>query len=158
MRLTLEERAGWLLAGLDNPGWLRDLTAEERQVMASALAGLYKLAGVDIMREQLASYLLPALPGADGWTQRAAIAETALEFGGRLGRSKSSTTNGKAGGHVPEFERRRLLFSRWPLTWDRWVEFWRNEQEGKAPIPLLGDGMALLAAPKLASGAEGLVG
>ncbi|MHB1422188.1 MAG: hypothetical protein ACYC3I_03110 [Gemmataceae bacterium] len=60
--VDFEEHGGWLLAGLTCPSacaetWLSRLTEEKRMAFRDALAGLYKLAGVDVVREQLASQM-----------------------------------------------------------------------------------------------------
>ena len=46
--ITFEERLGGLIAELDAPGWWADLPADRRRPLESALAGLYRMAGVDI--------------------------------------------------------------------------------------------------------------
>ena len=43
--LSFEEHSGWLVAGIDDPGWLAELEPPSRDALASALAGLYKMAG-----------------------------------------------------------------------------------------------------------------
>ena len=48
--LAFEERSGQLLVVLTGPGWLPRLTPDQRGALATALAGLYKLAGVDLVR------------------------------------------------------------------------------------------------------------
>src|SRR5438132_3301335 len=63
--LAFEQRFGWLLGSLEGPGWLQHLTALHAQIFTTALAGIYKIAGVDIVREQLASLLPANIPGYD---------------------------------------------------------------------------------------------
>lgn len=53
MRLAWEEHGGRLLARVDDAAWLVRLNAAERQVLANALLGLYKLAGVSLVHEHL---------------------------------------------------------------------------------------------------------
>ena len=57
--LAFEQRFGWLLGSLQEAGWLQRLTGVHAQIFTTALAGIYKIAGVDFVREQLAA-LLPA--------------------------------------------------------------------------------------------------
>jgi len=45
--LDLEERLGVLAAGVSRPGWLENLGESERLTLADAVAGLYKLSGVE---------------------------------------------------------------------------------------------------------------
>ncbi len=56
--LAFEEQSGWLVAGLADAGWLDALDPARRAAFAAALAGLYRLAGVDLAREEIA-VLLP---------------------------------------------------------------------------------------------------
>src|SRR5207302_558350 len=55
--LEFEDRCGWLMASLREAGWVTHLTAEQAQAVTTALAGLYKLAGVDLVQEQLRASL-----------------------------------------------------------------------------------------------------
>src|SRR5262249_13193607 len=45
--ITFVERDGRLLAGVSEPGWLERLTDARRRAMTTAIAGLYKMSGVD---------------------------------------------------------------------------------------------------------------
>ena len=57
--ISLEDQAGWLVASIDRRGWLDQLSPGQRGTLANALAGFYKLAGVDLVREQLDAHLPP---------------------------------------------------------------------------------------------------
>ena len=61
--LALEEQYAWLIGGVQEAGWLHHVGPEQRQALTAALAGLYKLAGVDFVREQLAAVLPPSVRG-----------------------------------------------------------------------------------------------
>src|SRR5262249_11552278 len=65
LRLAFEEHAGWLMGGVEHAGWLETLSAEQTQILSNALAGLYKLAGVALVREQIRTALPPELTLAD---------------------------------------------------------------------------------------------
>jgi hypothetical protein len=45
--IDLEESAGILAAGVSQPGWLESLSADERTTFGDAVAGLYKISGVE---------------------------------------------------------------------------------------------------------------
>jgi hypothetical protein len=47
--LDLEERSGILAAGISRLGWLESSSAAERLTLADALAGLYKISGVELV-------------------------------------------------------------------------------------------------------------
>ena len=55
--IAFEEQSGWLLASIRERGWLPQLPDDEKLVLENALAGFYKLAGVDLVREQLEQVL-----------------------------------------------------------------------------------------------------
>ncbi len=47
--IDLEERSGVLAAGVSRPGWLEGLSQAERLTLADAVAGLYKISGVELV-------------------------------------------------------------------------------------------------------------
>src|SRR5262249_10114647 len=53
LRLRFEERAGWVLAGVAERGWLDRLSAAQRALFTQALTGLYKFGGVGLVYEQV---------------------------------------------------------------------------------------------------------
>ncbi len=61
--LDFEEQSGWLVASVYRRGWADTLSAPRRQTLTSALAGFYKMAGVDLVREQIESHLEPGSRG-----------------------------------------------------------------------------------------------
>ncbi|MBL8786090.1 MAG: hypothetical protein JNJ59_14415, partial [Deltaproteobacteria bacterium] len=62
MTLTFDERAGLLVAGVLTMGFSATLDHERRAALDEALQGLYRLAGVDLVREDIEAHL----PGAPG--------------------------------------------------------------------------------------------
>ncbi|MGH7225354.1 MAG: hypothetical protein ACRELF_19200, partial [Gemmataceae bacterium] len=67
VHVDFEEHGGWLLAGLTCPTacqetWLAGLTAEQGMAFRDALGGFYKLAGVDVVREQSESLIPESVP------------------------------------------------------------------------------------------------
>src|SRR5262249_46344305 len=65
LAIAFEEQSGWLVVGVSRCGWLPQLSSARRQVLRIALAGLYKLAGVDLIREQIVACLPAQLLGFD---------------------------------------------------------------------------------------------
>ncbi len=45
--IDLEERSGMLAAGISQPGWLESLSLDQRRTLADAVAGFYKISGVE---------------------------------------------------------------------------------------------------------------
>jgi hypothetical protein len=151
--LAFEEHCGWLIASIAEPGWLKQLDAEPRQVLTSALAGLYKLAGVDLIREQLTAALSPHVPGYDITDHCLVIREDHLNgkmIAYDLREPYDLLTplhrNGELVSRGPTLDAKELFFSRRPITWDQWVECWELDAEGKGHPRLLADGLPILPA------------
>ncbi len=53
LRLRFEEQGAWLIVEIAQDGWLASLSEAQRDRCRGALLGLYKLAGVDLIREAL---------------------------------------------------------------------------------------------------------
>ncbi|MEE2755352.1 MAG: hypothetical protein VYA30_01770 [Myxococcota bacterium] len=127
-QVAFEEKSGWLVVGILQPGWVGTLDGPGTGWFTAALTGYYKLAGVDLVREHLEHEL-----GLDDaydirrgqvvmW--RPESAEKAAVFDLRTASS---------GGPNPGlFEKTgELFFSRKSLQWSSWVQFWRgNEPDG----------------------------
>jgi hypothetical protein len=142
-----------LVASVQHPGWLAHVGAEQRQAVAAALAGLYKLAGVDVVREQVRANL-PAAAKAFDFT------DSYLEVWSLPGREPAAlynldtpkgpllprTPEGAPAAGWPALEPTRVLYGRAPLTWQRWVARWQADGDGKAPAPLFSPAVQLLPA------------
>jgi hypothetical protein len=144
--LGFEERAGWLLAGFDVPGWVPSLTADQRAVLRTALVGLYKRGGVALVREELAARLggrpfdlgpegLTVLPGPAG--EPPALVD--LDDPTPAPADATATPDGL----VPPWTAAAVRFDRRPVLWSDWVEVWEQDQDGKPPRPLV-EGVRLL--------------
>jgi hypothetical protein len=146
--LGFEEQSGWLVAGVVEPGWLTRLSQTELRVFAAALSGFYKLAGVELVREQVESLLGATPPPYD-------IAEGGLIVWPDADYESEATYNLRNGPllvpratedapALPSFEADRVIFARRPLTWSRWVAVWEADQAGEPPPdPLLEDAPVL---------------
>ncbi len=148
--LEFEECAGWLVSHVRDPGWLGQLTAEQTQALNTALASLYKLAGVDLVREQVRANLPPAAVSYDiqengllVWLDRRH--GTAVRYNLVDQRGRVPATNG-LGMPVPEWpplDVRRVMFAAVPLTWEQVVTSWQADQSGKGHPPLVSSGVEL---------------
>jgi len=56
VRIFFEQRGGWIIAGTEHPTGSRNISPEQAQFLAAALVGLYKMAGVDLVQEQVTSF------------------------------------------------------------------------------------------------------
>jgi len=154
LRLSFEEHSGWLVAGVVEPGWLVDLDPAGRNALATALAGLYKMAGVDLVREPIAEALGPGLPDFDfregGIVAWPAPPSTAEVF--YLLRPAAAAppliTNTPIGGppavDAPPVDHARLLFGEVPVPWRAWVRVWEDDRAGQDHPPDFLEGIQLL--------------
>jgi hypothetical protein len=134
LELAFDQQTGWLVAGVLEQGWLPGLTSEQRQTLAAGLAGLYKMAGVDVNREQIEESLAPARvaydikqQGLEVWQapEYAITAVYDLSAGPTL---EPQATNGAPVRGLPTLDTSRLLFSNVPLSWDDWVRMWDRDR------------------------------
>jgi hypothetical protein len=121
LSLQIEERSGWLVAGIVAPGWLEELNQEQRQAFATALASLYKLAGVDLVYEQLIAAFGASVPRFDltestllVWQRAGGAAQYDLRSAAPLLEPAimESTSPG-----WPTLDARAVLFTRTAILW-----------------------------------------
>jgi hypothetical protein len=147
--LAFEERSGWLLAGVTGPGWLPRLSPEQRGALTTALAGLFKLAGVDLVRQQLQA-LLPATVAAfdivdEGlWVGGGPDAEAVYPLDSEADVIVPRVTAGSFPEPLPTLAAVPLLFRRVDVSWVWWVAAWQCDCAGKPHPPLPTPGLRLL--------------
>jgi hypothetical protein len=122
LTVAFEQRARWLFASVRRPGWLACLTTGQRQTLNDALAGLYALAGVDVVGDQIES----ALPR--GMTYE--LSSNGLLAGGFLYDLGDPDTPPQAivASACQRIGANDLVFSRIPISWDAWVARWRRDR------------------------------
>jgi hypothetical protein len=153
VRLEWEDQAGWLVASIRVPGWLESLSEDQRQAVTTALAGLYKLAGVDLVREQVRENLPPPATSF-ALTERDLVLEVGPHHEAVIrydltrpkGPLRPRTLEGMPATDWPTLDPSRLIFARVPLSWQQWVESWKGSPDGKTPRTLLIPGVKLLPA------------
>jgi len=134
--LSFQEQSGRLVAGILNSGWLLRTPPERNVPLADALAGFYKLGGVDLIREQVEACFEPNLPPYD-------ITETGLvvwpgaryehEILYNLDQSPTITPRPRSLARslgCPILEADQILYAARPIAWDDWVSLWDAEQSG----------------------------
>jgi hypothetical protein len=131
LEITFEEQSRHLLVGLSKRGFLDALPEASREVFEAALEGLYKLAGVDLVREQVQA-MLPGRPG-----------ETPYDIGPRglvvwpegfeaeivypLRTSDSTLVpriHGRTTVGAPAIAAADIKFKQRPISWERWTARW----------------------------------
>ncbi len=127
--VTLEDRAGWLVGGVAQEGWLAGRPASERHAIATALAGLYAMSGVDVIRQQVEAVFGPNTP-YEVRSEGLVVHE----------RGKAApmvhALRGRKRGPIP--------FGRPEVPWTRWVEIWQADRSGQPHPACLVEGMTFL--------------
>lgn len=131
--IHFEEQSGWLVAGVASRGFLDELDDVQRETMNVALAGLYKLAGVEIVREQVEALLGKGTPydvadeGLVVWPGDGYESEVVYDLEGRG--SLSPTVRGKPLASAPaSLSADDLVFARQKLAWADWVRAWKGPE------------------------------
>lgn len=148
--LSFTFRSGWLVARVAEPGWLTQLSAPQRQALRLALAGFYKLSGVDLVCEQIAAALEPnrlsfdiAAAGLvvrpeDNPTEEAIYdldAESPLLPRGAVDSAPSA---------LPTLRSTQVLFRELAIPWDQWVKTWEQDQTEQTLPEAFLEGVRLL--------------
>jgi hypothetical protein len=137
LRIAFESRAGWLVAGVLSAGWSEDLLPHQRQVLTSALVGLYKSGAAELVRQQIES-ALPPPPAPYDLTEEGLVVwpdaawEAAVLY--KLRDSAAVAPHvilGTLRRLMPTVERSRLIFREVPVFWPRWVEVWEDDRAGR---------------------------
>jgi len=149
LQIALAARAGWLVAGVVDAGWSEKLPPHQRQVLATAIVGLYKSAGAELVRQQIERELPPAAPydftpeGLIVWPDGAFEVEVLYRL--RNGPILSpQVVFGTLRRLMPTLEQPRLVFQEVPVLWRRWVEVWGQDPAATGhldhkivPVPVL---------------------
>jgi hypothetical protein len=144
--IALEEQSGWLVAKTHQRGWLDILTPERRQTLAHALAGFYKMAGVDLIREQIESRLGLGSSTYDITDEglvvwRGPHCETRMIYDLRVGQSAATSTS------LADSDRKQLVFASLPISWRQWVLVWELDQLAGGSKRQIIDTLSLLPGP-----------
>ncbi len=151
--IRFELQSGWIVGGLAEPGWITQLDAAQRRIFEIALAGFYKLSGVDILREQLSAALKPD----DAPTPPYDIADEGLVVWPGDGFETEAIYDLEAtkltpvvrgapyAGQLFDLGGRHALFGREPLYWSVWATTWQQIARGEPPMPII-TGPSLLPA------------
>ncbi len=136
--LSFEECRGWLVAHVRDPAWLGQLAAEQALALNTALASLYKLAGVDLVREQVVANLPPPADSFDVtrtgltvWLDRRHGSAIHYNLQDQTGQVQPTNLAGQPAPEWPALDVRRLSYCELPLSWDQVVTSWRKDHDGE---------------------------
>lgn len=145
LRLSFEEKGGLLVASIAERGWLPYLQPDQIRDLNTALAGFYKLAGVDVVQEQLQAQLPPAATGYEIADRRLVVRFDAAPAQPLVLPIQDSVADLSlppwSGAAPPLLDPQQVFFSKKPLLWQQWVQAWQN---GDAPAGGLGEELAVL--------------
>jgi len=148
--LSFAEQNGWLIASVHKRGWLDALRDSQRATLDNALAGFYKMAGVDLAREQLDGQLHPLGAeykiddqGLAVWPSRAPedVTRVALR---EWPPTPLQRTHPALFPAVHPDKPQRLVFARAPISWSRWVLIWERDQAHAGTSESVIEGVSLL--------------
>lgn len=149
--IAFEEQSGKLLASFTAADWVEELEPEQRNALRNAIAGLYKLAGVHLIRNQVR-----ALVGEENvafdisgnemvvWPEDNYAVEVTYDLRSRP-LMAPSTSHHRYDGRMPVLRASQLLYFETPITWPDWVEAWRHDQEEECLRCRLATGFHLLS-------------
>jgi hypothetical protein len=145
--IRFEQQSGWLVASLPETGWVDALDAHHRTIFEIALAGFYKLSGVELVREQLETALrgeaasAPPYDIADEgllvWPSKAGAYDSEAIYDLRSSKLTPALRGSQTDAPLPDLAGRHALFGREPLFWSVWSTAWQQIARGEAPMPLL---------------------
>jgi hypothetical protein len=132
-RFTFAEQSGYLVAGIDEVGWIDRIDRRRRRCCDQALAGFYALSGVDLVREHVDSALHRrfwaydiAHSGLVVWPDPTFESEVVYPF--TDARTLSPKPAKIAELHqLPRLEAEDIFFSRTGIRWNDWVSLWSPE-------------------------------
>jgi hypothetical protein len=133
--LSVEERGGRLIGSVEDSGWLVRLSEKQRDAFADALTELWKLAGVNFLREQVSAALGVAPERLDARPEGIVVLPRGDELAVTLddGDDPLMTPSGPIDGRTVPLPKPELLLSACPVAWQAWVERWEADQAGKVP-------------------------
>jgi hypothetical protein len=137
LSIQFDARKGRLLAGMTNSEAVDRLSPRQREALAVAILGLYKAAGIDLVRQEIETQLPRTIFAYDVDEQGLVVSleespETEIHYPLDEDREMTpSVTGGTAPTTMPVLDRSRLLFGEIRVPWERWVEVWETLQSPK---------------------------
>ncbi len=132
LQIIFQLEGGWLVADIAERGWAERLSDGQAQILATALRGFFKAAGVDILRQQLVAQFPEPVPpiritpqGLVVWPDEQFQTEVLYRFNDHQ-QLAPELLSGPSGQNLPVLSRCGLLFREEPLLWEDWVAAWQN--------------------------------
>jgi hypothetical protein len=142
MTIRLEQRALWIVAGIDAGGFLPNLSAARRELFAAGLLGLYKMAGVDLVEEQVRARLAPGDVRFDlrknllvVWPVEDFSVETAYDLSAPEALVARGVSPRDGAFALPPLRRELVLLGMTPLPREAWTRLWDGSASRTAGLP-----------------------
>jgi hypothetical protein len=134
-KIFFEQRSGWILSGIERAGWIGNTSTEQARLLSAALLGLYKIAGVDVVQEQIEGLFAPQ-PVAFDLTREQLRVWPGRSFHEPITISLLDETADD--GARPRSA--QVLLRRASISWDKWVAAWEPSANGPAgeALPAVG--------------------
>ena len=137
LQVALEVESGWLVAGVTRAGWVERLLPHQRQVLTTAIIGLYKSAGVDLVRQQIEDQFATPMPWYDVsavglllWPEREEDVEVLYDLHDGPWIAPQSV-RGLPRRLLPTVQRWQFVFGDVPVAWNNWVSIWDQDLAGR---------------------------
>ena len=128
--LAFQEQSGWLVGGILDPGWINRLSRDQLRILQGALAGLYRIGGVDLIREQIEACFSPRTPpydiaerGLTLWPEGRYEIEVTYNLDQRPVISPRPRSVARSF-NLPSLRSSDLVFGDSEISWESWVRFW----------------------------------
>ncbi|MGD0516645.1 MAG: hypothetical protein ABSA26_03850 [Thermoguttaceae bacterium] len=158
--VALEVHRGWLVGDAVKAGWTDRLPERQRQAIISAILGLYKTAGLELVEQQIEAAFYPRIAAYDINPRGISVypnptlchpehseGSPQTEIFYDLKENKTiypEFTGGNLRTVMPAVNCSQLIFSEFQIAWEQWVRWWADYQttpercpEPLAPFPVL---------------------
>jgi hypothetical protein len=161
-RIAFEYQSGWMVASLPERGWIDQLAEAQREIFEIALAGFYKRAGVDLVREQLEDVLAGDAPpppydisdeGLIVWPAHGYQTEAVYDL--RAPHPTPELRGAPWNGELPSLSGHHALYYREVLSWAVWTKVWEQLARGEAPMPIIAGPSLVRRSPPRATALAG---
>lgn len=152
-RITFEHQSGWTVASIPERGWIDQLADDQHRILEIALAGFYKRAGVDLVREQLEYVIAGDAPpppydisdeGLIVWPNQGYQTEAVYDL--RAPYPTPKLRGAPWSGELPSLAGRHARYFREVVSWVVWTTVWEQLARGEEPLPIV-EGPSLIRRP-----------
>ncbi|MEZ6058815.1 MAG: hypothetical protein R3C19_00470 [Planctomycetaceae bacterium] len=146
LRLLFQEQSGWVVATIEDSGWLNHLSSEQLHSFETALLGFYRKAGVELVREQMERHLLGLHPydicdeGLQIWPEGQFQKVVTVDLHRRHQVRPMPVSLAASCGLQP-VARESVVFAQTEILWSEWQHVWATPES---------DNGSATAAPPLA--------